>query len=203
MKKFLNVIKAILISLLVLVLGGYVSLYIYDKELAKKILDIVVGYLNTPLPLIGIPTTVLAVLVWKIFSSSSYGKKATNNIRNEYEKLKNDLSQEYEDRKNKYASILAFYERELDILFYAIIEIGRASANKKIKAIGESLVTEMQDFKNQLRERFKEIVESDVGVLTQSKEEIITTIVDAVKKELVNKYGEEGQKAIESVTKTI
>ena len=201
MKKFLNVVKAILITLLVLALGGYVVLYVCNKELAKQILDTIIGYLNTPLPLIGIPTTVLAVLVWKIFSATAYGKKAIANIKSEYESEKTKLEKEYEERKNRYAQILAFYERELDILYYALIEICQASANKKIRAIGEDLIGNLKDYKNQLRERFKDVVETDVEVLTQNKEEIIATVIDAVKKELVEKYGEEGQKAIESFTK--
>ena len=82
-----------------------------------------------------------------------------------------------------------------------MIEICQASANKKIRAIGEDLIGNLKDYKNQLRERFKDVVETDVEVLTQNKEEIIATVIDAVKKELVEKYGEEGQKAIESFTK--
>lgn len=202
MKKFLNVVKAILITLLVLALGGYVVLYVCDKELAKQIMDTVIEYLNTPLPLIGIPTTVLAVLIWKIFSASAYGKKAITNIRAEYDEKARQLETEYQRLKSKYAEILSFYSREIDIVLFSVIQVCQASGNKKIREIGQYLEQNSQQFKDELRTKLLEIIDSDVSVLPQTKDEVMKEIMSMIEEKLEKKYGEKGQEIIKGIAKT-
>ena len=202
MAKFMKVVKIILISLLVFVLVGYVVLYMVNPELARQIMATVVDYANRPLPIIGVSSVVVAILVWKIFSSTIYGKKALAQMKLQYEMEAQKIRNEYEQEKMKYASIITFYENELDVVFDSVVEMCNASGNKKVKAIGEKLNTDVQAMRVELKEKFKEIVDSNVELLTKSKEDVVNAIVELVKKELVEKYGEEGQKALEGITET-
>ena len=202
MTKFNKILKIILISLITLILGSYLVLYIIDKELAKQILDTVVDYANRPLPIVGVSSLVIAGLVWKIFQSTSYGKKTIAKMKTEYEEEKARLKEEYEQEKTKFTAIITMYEKEVDLMLESIIAISEATPNKKVKAVGEQLKNDVTKIKGDLRGKFDEIVTSNVQVLIQSKEEVINTIVDLVKKEIVDKYGEEGKETINSIAET-
>ena len=202
MKKFLTVVKIILITLLVLALGGYAVLYIVDTERAKAILATAVKYANTPLPIVGVSSIVVAVLVWKIFSSTIYGKKVLNKMKEQYEDEKAEFKKEYEELKAKHARIIKIYEDENDVLFNSLIDVCGVSANKKIKEIGINLETNVKEIKDHLKKEFDEIVDANSDILIKSKEEIIETVVELVKKELVEKYGEEGKEAIKRIAES-
>lgn len=200
MAKFMKVVKIILISLLVLVLGAYVVLYVVNPELAKQIMATVVDYANRPLPIVGVSSVVLAYLVWKIFQATRFGRKAVSKVKEEYESEKLKVREEYEQKKLEYTAILALYEQEVDLILNAVIQMCNASANKKVKAIGENIQTDIVGLKNALREKFNTVATSDVEVLIQSKEDVIKSIVEMVKKEIEDKYGEEGKETLKGIT---
>ena len=54
MKKFITVVKVILILLLVFVLVGFVILYCVNKTQAQEIIDRVGEYCEKPLPIVGV-----------------------------------------------------------------------------------------------------------------------------------------------------
>ena len=198
MKKFTKVIKIILLSLLVLVLGGFVVLYIVKPELAKQILDTVVDYVNRPLPIVGVSLVVLAVLGWKIFSSTIYGKKKIEEMKSEFDREKNELKAQYEAKKVEYAAVLGCYQKENDLVYKAVEKICGASANVKIKEIGANLETEVSAVREELREKSKDIYNASAELLMKSKEDIVDSIVKSVKKELVEKYGKEIEESFNS-----
>ena len=198
MKKFIKVVKIILLSLLVLVLGGIVVLYIVKPELAKQILDTIVDYVNKPLPIVGVSVVVLSVLVWKIFSSTIYGKKKILDMQAEYEKEKAGLKEQYESKKIEYAAVLGCYQKENDLVYQAVEKICGASANVKIKEIGANLQNEVSVVREELREKSKDIYNASAELLMKSKEDIVDSIVKSVKKELVEKYGKEIEESFNS-----
>ena len=199
MKKFLSVVKVILIVLLVAVLVGFCVLYLINRELAQEILNTVVDYLNRPLPIVGVSTAVLAVLGWKIFSASSYGQRALNKIKAEYDDQKDKIEEEYNKQKEQISTVIAIFDKEIDIMFDSLIAICKASGNKKIKEIGDVLETNIRAIKEELRNKINEILNTDIDAFIKSKEDIIKSLFEVVEKEMIERYGEEGNKAIESL----
>lgn len=201
MTKFLKVIKAILISLACLVLGAYVVLYIIDKELAKQILATLVDYLNRPLPIVGVSSLVLAGLIWKIFQSTGYGKKAIAKMKEEYELEKKQVHEDYEKQKLEYTTIISMYEKENDLILDSMTQVCDAIPNKKVKEIAIKLKDDVSKVKTELKTEFNKIVDSNVQLVLESKQELVNTVVDLVKKEILDKY-EEGKETINSSTET-
>ena len=142
----------------------------------------------------------LAGLVWKIFQASGYGKKAIAKIKSEYESEKQKMKDEYELKKLQYSAIISSYEREIDLVVDSVVEVCESFPNKKVNKVGEKLKGDVSKIKEEMRGKFNEIVDSDVEALIQSKEELVGEIVSMVKKEIVDRYGEEGQKALESIS---
>lgn len=198
MKKFIKVVKIILLSLLVLVLGGIVVLYVVNKELASEIIDKVVYYANKPLPIAGVSVTVLSILAWKIFSSTIYGKKKIAEMKAEHEREKNELKAQYEAKKVEYAAVLSCYQKENDIVFQAVEKICGVSGNIKIKEIGATLEKDVTLVREELRNKSKDISNASAELLLKSKEDIIDSIIKSVKKELVEKYGKENEERTDS-----
>ena len=56
--------------------------------------------------------------------------------------------------------------------------------------------------KNTLREKFNTVAASDVEVLIRSKEDVINSIVEIVKKEIEDRYGEERKETIKGIAET-
>lgn len=202
MAKFIKVLKIVLITLIVATLGGFVILYCVNKELGKQILDSTIEFVNKPLPIVGVSFLVFGLLVWKIFSSTIYGKKALAQMKAQYDEQVALIKAEYEVKKTEYATILSSYEHEIDVMYDSLIEVCDSIPNKKVKEVSNKLNNEIAKVKTDLRKDFDEIVNSDVETLLKSKEEIIDTIVEIVKKEMEEKYGKESQEAINSIAET-
>ena len=199
MAKFLKVVKIIFICLAVILGVGYVVLNFINPELAKQVVDTVVDYANRPLPIVGVSTVVLAILVWKIFERTGYGKRAIAQMKKEYEEQKEKDRQELERKKIEYSAIICFYEQEMDLLFNGFIQLCDYIPNKKVKEFGEKLKNDYAVIRQELREKMANIMDNSVEVLVKSKEELVSAMVEVIKKEMVDKYGEEGQKALESI----
>ena len=177
MKKFKKVIKVILLSLLVLVLGGIVVLYIVNKELASEIFDKVVYYLNKPLPIVGVSAVILSLLVWKIFSSTIYGKKKIAEMKSEFEREKAELKNQYEAKKIEYAAVLDCYRKENDLVYEAVEKVCDAIPNVKVKEIGVALKSDVGLVREELKNLSKEVSNANAELLLESKEQIIDSIV--------------------------
>lgn len=201
MAKFLKVVKIIFICLAVILGVGYVVLNFINPELAKQVVDTVVDYANRPLPIVGVSAVVLAVLVWKIFERTGYGKRAIAQMKKEYEEQKEKDRQELERKKIEYSAIICFYEQEMDLLFNGFIQLCDYIPNKKVKEFGGKLKNDYAVIRQELREKMANIMDNSVEVLVKSKEELVSAMVEVIKKEMVDKYGEEGQKALESIAK--
>lgn len=199
MKKFFNVVKIISISLLVLALGAYVVLYIVNVDLAKEIMATAMDYLNRPLPIVGVSVLVLAVLLWKIFSSSIYGKKYLNLAEQKFEEQVEELKSEHQKEKEELNAIIQLQDQEIDIVYQAALDVCKISPNKKIKEIGENMVVKVESAKTQIRQKIDVVVNDNLKPLLLSKEEIVNEVIEKIKKELAT-YGEKGKEAIESIS---
>lgn len=201
MSKFMKIIKIILITLLVIVLGSYVVLYVVNNELAKQIMATVIDYANRPLPIVGVSLLVIAGLIWKIFQATGYGKRAIAKIKAEYEKEKEETRQEHLQKKAEYSAILSTFDCEIDLILEAVNEICRVTPNQKVKAIGERVKTETAVIKTGLKAKIDNIVDSNTETLIRSKEEIVKEVMEMLEKALEEKYGEEGKEALKLISK--
>ena len=186
-----------MILLLVFVLVGFVILYCVNKPQAQEIIDRVGEYCEKPLPIVGVSLGVVGGLVWKIFSSTIYSKKAIVEIKKEYTTQVQQINDDYEIKKTEYAAIITHYEKENDLLYEALVEVCDAVPNKKVKNVKSKLTSEVAQERQLVRMKQQNIMTADAKLLTESKKEMIESIVESVKKEMVQKYGEE---TIESVT---
>ena len=199
MKNFVKVVKIILLSLLVFVLVGYVVLYIVNNVEAKRIMATVVDYANKPLPIAGVSSTVVAILVWKIFSYSRVGHRTINKVKKENETYQQNLEKKYESDKTEYAAIIGFYEKENDLVYDAVTRICEVTPNKKVKEIGVNLTNDVAKVREEIRSKFNKVSTSEAELLIKSRKEIVESVVEEVKKELVEKYGKESEEIIKPV----
>ena len=95
--------------------------------------------LNEPLPVVGMSTLMVLILVWKLFSSSSFGKKQINEFKRNAQETKDrfeELKANYEEKINEYEEVINKYEqliKEYEEYFTKICEV---IPNKKVKQIG-------------------------------------------------------------------
>lgn len=200
MKKFYNVVKIILISTAILLGAAFGICYIVNPVLARQIQDVVVDYINRPLPIAGVSVATAAILIWKIFSATKYGKRKIAEMKAEYEREKTDLVSQNEAYKNICTGVLGCFGKELDVVFDSVSKVCNASPNKKIKEIGNQLTTQVTEVRKDLKDKYESISTATAEILVESKEEIINAIVESVKKELVEKYGEEAKEKLNSIS---
>ena len=167
MKKFLKVLCVIALSL---VLCGVVSLavcYIAIPERTKCAIDIVIGYLNTPLGIAGGTTITLGLVVGIIIKYVI--KVGKDNIKEDLEKVKGFNAETVVNAKKYYTQIkqkeeeikqlILGYQGEIDELTQFALEICKTSPNAKIKALG----LEFENKANELKDNIKNEI-NDIGL---------------------------------------
>lgn len=111
-------------------------------ETIKEVAATFLGWLNQPLPIIGVSLLFILIFLWKIFSSTSFGKKQIKNINGGFKRLEIGVK-EVEQRVNDKLAELEFVKKELEDAYNEIkalvIEVCETSPNKKLKAIAERL----------------------------------------------------------------
>lgn len=131
MKKFMKVVKIILICLAIALGIAFTVLYIVNPEQAKSILDTIMDYLNRPLPIIGGSLGLFGYILFKLFSMTIYGKRNVLTAKAEYKEESSKLKYEYETYKKELSDTVSGIKE-------VICDICKTSPNKKIKAIGSS-----------------------------------------------------------------
>lgn len=131
MKKFMKVVKIILICLAIALGIAYTVLYIVNPEQAKSILDTIMDYANRPLPIIGGSLGLFGYILFKLFSMTIYGKRNVLAAKDEYKDESSKLKSEYETYKKELSDTVSGIKE-------VICDICKTSPNKKIKAIGSS-----------------------------------------------------------------
>lgn len=139
MKKALKIICLSLIgvALVVAIIG-----YIFWKEQTIQVFDLVVDYINRPLPIVGVSSIIVAAFLYKCFVSTKYGKKALNELLNEKDKAFEELEQKKELLNKKEEEIKALvnaHQSEIDYIKNYLVEFCKLSNNVKVKELGEKL----------------------------------------------------------------
>lgn len=148
MKKSKKILISVAVILVVLFVAAYAVLFILYPEQTKSWTLTAWDWLNEPLPVVGVSTLFVLFFLWKIFASSSFGKKKINELR----ELLNNTQTELED-KNKIANdrinSLIIENDELKIKLEEAVniikEICETSPNKKIQAIGDKYYGETKE----------------------------------------------------------
>ena len=140
MKKSKKVLIIIAIVLAVLLVVAYTVLYVLFPTQTPYYTNLVIDYIcNKPLPVIGISTLVLFVMVFKVvrFIVANKGKKYSE-LQGQIDTLRNDLKQASEDAE-RYKQIAY---NLCEVSNQNLKRVCDAIPNKKVKAIGEELYGE-------------------------------------------------------------
>ena len=121
----------------------------------SALFDQIWAWLNQPLPIVGVSSIVLGFTIWKIFISTSFGKKCVADLEKEFEKLKADYeakSKEAEDNKAKAlaykeeaVNMLASFKEELDTFAEQLAVACETSPNKNVKALATTIRSKKQE----------------------------------------------------------
>ena len=99
-------------------------------------------WLNAPLPIVGVSLLIILIFAWRIFASSSFGKKKLKKLKGAFESLKID----WEKKENELNEIVKQAEQhantakeQLKALESEILEICDKSYNQRLKELGERI----------------------------------------------------------------
>ena len=172
MKKFIKVVKIILITLLVLAAVGYAVLYVADIELARSIVDRIKDFIDRPLPIIGGSVAAFGYLVYKIFTKTIYGKKYLDLAKTQFKEHENEVIKDYENHKNDTKAVIKSYEEEINLIINAFCEVCASIPNVKVQQVKERLIASISA-KNKDIEKLEEKFNGKETVNSNSKEEKI------------------------------
>ena len=130
MKKALKIIGIVLLACLFI---AAIVLYAIFPSQTAYVLNNIWNVLNTPLPIVGITTLTILIFIWQIVIRSRYGKKAINDIKEEYQKRYDQLkadkdSIEKERLENK---------EEINNIKNGFTYLCALIPNKKVNDLGE------------------------------------------------------------------
>ena len=140
-KKILTITLVVVISLLVV---ACVVCYFVIPTQFKDAIAIAWDWLNQPLPIVGISTIMVLFFAFKVFASSSFGKKQIKKIKEELaitKREQEDSKKELEELKQQILDICRDYktnsdkEEENRQAFFE--ELCRLIPNKKVKELYE------------------------------------------------------------------
>ena len=131
MKKALKIICLSLVgvALVVAIIG-----YIFWKEQTIQVFDLIIDYINRPLPIVGVSSIIVAAFLYKCFVSTKYGKKALNELKYEKDKAFEELEQKKELLNQKEEEIKALvnaHQSEIDYIKNYLVEFCKLSNNVK------------------------------------------------------------------------
>ena len=119
-------------------------------EQFKEIVDTFWGWLNQPLPIIGVSILFILIFLWKIFSSTSFGKKQIKKINDGFKRLEtfvDEKAKEIEQTKQEIETNIEKFKEDYNFMLSIIVELCETLPNKKVKVIAEK-VKEYEERKN-------------------------------------------------------
>ena len=207
MKKFLKILA------LSLVLGGGVALvccYIFIPTQTKCAIDIVMEYINRPLPIVGVSIVTLGGVAYAIVSKTSFGKKTVNQLKNEFADLKDNVSEKqqmlvmYEEKykamQEELKVALSGFNEELAKVESELIEICNTTPNAKVKALGEKIKGDIYDTRTKISE---EITNINTNVKSYIDERLTIEKLEQQIKELAEQFANYGKDYGEEREETI
>ena len=138
--------KKIIYSILGSIIGtcgiAVLVFYCVNKEQTVKVIMDCWTWINQPLPLIGISALAVLGILIKLFSMTSFGKKAVNEMKKENSQLRQEI-QEFKLKEIEWQQTIEKFvaekSSELDKTNETIKKICDTIPNRKVKKIGEDI----------------------------------------------------------------
>ena len=177
--------------------------YIVIPNETKSAIDIVVGYLNTPLGIVGGTTITLGFVAGVIIKVVYDRYKDT--IRKDFEQAKQYAEEQKEQAKGYYElaiqereeiiDILSSYSTRIDEIKNYVVKICKTSPNAKINAFGKEINDKCDELKQQLKEQLEETCNSFSNAIDRKTEvQLLKEEINELKNQLerlVEQYGEQ------------
>ena len=163
-------IKPILITLVVLcVVALFVCNFVIPTE-TKAFIENVMVFINQPLPIVGISLLTIGGIVLTIFSRTSWGKKALQDLVNKFNELKHDVDirtaemlecvEKAEKNVEETKLILAQYKSELDTFAEQLAVACETSPNAKIREYAKTIRAKKEEIDTLYAEKKNELAKS-------------------------------------------
>ena len=166
-------LKIILWSLLGVFITTLVICYLTIPETTKHTVDIVIEYINKPLPIIGVSTLAVGLIIYKIISITGIGKKSLKELENEIKAFETSIDEKREEAKEYYEkasksyqeqkAILSEYSKGIKELYQELINICQTIPNAKIKAYAKVVEDKLNEFNTNCLRKLEEIEEKING----------------------------------------
>lgn len=163
-------IKPILITLVVLCVVALVVCNFVMPTETKAFLENVMVFINQPLPIVGISLLTIGGIALTIFSRTSWGKKALQDLANKFNELKHDMDiktaemlecvEKAEKREEETKLILAEYKSELDTFAEQLAVACETSPNAKIREYAKTIRAKKEEIDTLYAEKKSELAKS-------------------------------------------
>ena len=157
MAKFKRFLKVFICVILFLGLVALLTCYCVMPERTKDAVDIVIEYINRPLPIVGISLATLFVFIYTIYSKTSFGKAQINQAKAQVKELEQEINKYktyiYEienkvvDYENEINIVVNGANQRIDFLCDKIVELCEKVPNAKVNALGNEIKEQYADKK--------------------------------------------------------
>ena len=147
--KALNIIFIIVVCLLFVGLCVDFAFLNYRPEETKAFNDILIDYVNKPLPVVGVSLVVVAKLVLTLFARTSWGKSQIKAVNEKFEETKANVDSKIKLLEEEKALLI----QELEIYKASLIGVLSQIPNKKVQEkLSELSQGKVEEVKNEERE---------------------------------------------------
>lgn len=198
MAKFKKFLKVFLCVVLFLGLVALLTCYCVMPERTKEAIDIVVEYLNRPLPIIGVSLITLFVFIYTLYSKTSFGKKQINEAKEEVKELKSKVNSykeviaEYKDQNENYQNevniVVNGANERIDYLCEQMVAICDKIPNAKVNALGHEIQEQYADKKATTNEMVLNVRDNGVEQVKLLEKRIAE--LEEILNKVVNDYEE-------------
>lgn len=157
MAKFKRFLKVFICVILFLGLVALLTCYCVMPERTKDAVDIVIEYINKPLPIVGISLATIFVFIYTIYSKTSFGKAQINQAKAQVKELEQEINKYktyiYEienkvvDYENEINIVVNGANQRIDFLCEKIVELCEKVPNAKVNALGNEIKDQYADKK--------------------------------------------------------
>lgn len=112
-------------------------------------------FLNAPLPIVGVSLIFILIFLWKIISSSSFGKKNIKRLNEVSRETKESVDKkliEYDTKIKEQDEKIEQQNKEIEYLKQFIVRLCLTSPNKKIKELAKELDNGEESIDNSSKE---------------------------------------------------
>lgn len=147
--KALNIIFIIVVCLLVVGLCVDFAFLNYRPEETKAFNDILIDYVNKPLPVVGVSLVVVSKLVFTLFARTSWGKSQIKAVNEKLEETKSSVDSKIKLLEEEKALLI----QELETYKASLIGVLEQIPNKKVQEkLSELSQGKVEEVKNEERE---------------------------------------------------